>query len=133
MFTVSSCKLIKKTRDESLQIYNSCFKEIKRNKMPRKSHKNSFKFANFPNHFIQRLKSTCRIETSSLLRHFNENLETFERKVLQLNKLESFLLKLVIPFIRIAHCPQSSYLKVKGDLILISADISHSLEKNSTP
>ena len=46
-----------------------------------------------------------------------------------MNKLESYLLKLVIPFIRIAHCPRGSYFKVKGDLILISSDIYHSLSK----
>ena len=43
--------------------------------------------------------------------------------------LEAFLVKIVIPFIRIAHCPRGSYFKVKGDLILISADIRDSLEK----
>ena len=35
---------------------------------------------------------------------------------------------MVIPFIRIAHCPRGSYFKVKGDLILISADVKNSLE-----
>ena len=37
--------------------------------------------------------------------------------------------KLVIPFIRIAHCPKGPYLKLKGDLILISSDISHSITR----
>ena len=50
-------------------------------------------------------------------------------KALQLNKLESHLLKLVIPFIRIGHCPRGSYFKVKGNLIMISADITHSLSR----
>ena len=48
---------------------------------------------------------------------------------MQLNKLESFLLKTVVPFIRIAHCPRGSYFKVLGDLILISADVSDSMDK----
>merc|ERR1712208_132051 len=48
---------------------------------------------------------------------------------LQLNRLEAYLLKLIIPFIRIIHCSRGSYLKVKGDLILISSDISQSLSK----
>ena len=52
-----------------------------------------------------------------------------EREFLKLNRLESYLLKLVIPFIRIAHCPRGRYFKVKGDLILISSDITHSLSK----
>ena len=52
-----------------------------------------------------------------------------EKEYLKLNKLEAYLLKLVIPFIRIANCPRGPYFKVKGDLILISADVSHSLTK----
>ena len=59
----------------------------------------------------------------------HEDNPIFERKALQLNKLESFLLKTVIPFIRIAHCPRGSYFKVLGDLILISANVSESMEK----
>ena len=55
--------------------------------------------------------------------------EVYERKALQLNKLEAFLLKLVIPFIRIANCTRGQYFKVKGDLILISADVKESLDK----
>ena len=47
---------------------------------------------------------------------------------MQLDKLESFLLKTVIPSIRIAHCPRGSYFKVLGDLILISANVSESME-----
>ena len=48
---------------------------------------------------------------------------------LELNKLEAHLLKLTIPFVRIAHCPRGTYFKVRGNLILISADISHSLSR----
>ena len=55
--------------------------------------------------------------------------ENYERQQMQLNRLEAHLLKLCIPFIRVAHCPRGRYLKVKGDLILISSDIMHSLNK----
>ena len=58
-----------------------------------------------------------------------EDKEIYVRRALKLNKLEAYLLKLVIPFVRIAHCPRGPYLKVKGDLILISSDIDHSLSK----
>ena len=51
------------------------------------------------------------------------------KQSLQLNKLESHLLKLVIPFIRVAHCTRGTYIKVKGSLILMSSDISHSMSK----
>ena len=97
--------------------------------MPKKSHKNSFKFTNLPNYLIQKLKNKCKVENSPISRLFDEDIETFERRVLQLNKLEAFLVKMVIPFIRIAHCPRGSYFKVKGDLILISADIRDYLDK----
>ena len=55
--------------------------------------------------------------------------ENYERQQMQLNRLEAHLLKLCIPFIRVAHCPRGRYLKVKGDLILISSDIEHSMNR----
>ena len=55
--------------------------------------------------------------------------ENHEREEMKLNKLEAYLLKLCLPFIRIAHCPRGTYFKVLGDLILISSDLSHSLNK----
>ena len=45
------------------------------------------------------------------------------------NKLEQFILKLIIPFIRIANCKMGRYLKVQGNLILFSSDLQHSMEK----
>ena len=65
----------------------------------------------------------------AILKKYNlePNDERNIEKALRLNKLESYLLKLVIPFIRIGHCPRGRYLKLRGNLILISADVSHSL------
>ena len=37
-------------------VCNLCLKDIKKNKMPNRSHKNSFKFANFPDYFIEDVK-----------------------------------------------------------------------------
>ena len=51
--------------------------------------------------------------------------ERYENDALKLNKLESFILKLVIPFVRVAHCKRGRYLMVKGNLIMISNDIEH--------
>ena len=48
---------------------------------------------------------------------------------IMLNRLESFLLKPIIPFIRVGHCPRGRYLQVKGNVILISADIQSTVEK----
>ena len=56
-----------------------------------------------------------------------------EKRYLQdaanLNRLESFILKLVIPLVRVANCRRGRYLMVKGNLILISSDLPHSLSK----
>ena len=56
---------------------------------------------------------------------YNKN----DEQTFELNKLEAHLLKLTIPFVRIAHCPRGAYFKVKGSLIMISADISQSLSR----
>ena len=97
--------------------------------MPKNSQKAIFKYTNFPTNLIDQLKKECNMDISFLSTYFGEEEEVAEKKSLRMNKLESFLLKLAIPFIRIAHCPRGPYFKVKGDLILISADISHSLSK----
>ena len=73
------------------------------------------------------MKAKCTFKESSS--SSTSDNASYEREYLKLNRLESYLLKLVIPFIRIAHCPRGRYFKVKGDLILISSDISHSLSK----
>ena len=127
-FTIKSCNLLK-NRSEGFFICASCKTDIDKDKIPKRSHKDTFKYANFPTNLITKLKRTCKKSINSLSEHFKEKQELEDRKSVQMNKLESFLLKLAIPFIRIAHCPRGPYLKVKGDLILISADLSHSLSK----
>ena len=47
----------------------------------------------------------------------------------KLNRLEAFILKLIIPFVRVANCRRGRYLMVKGNLILISSDIPDTLSK----
>ena len=74
------------------------FERYKKNEMPKRSHANKFKFADFPTNFIQNLRKHCHFRESSA--SILPNKEIYERNFLQLNKLESYLLKLVIPFIR---------------------------------
>ena len=62
----------------------------KEDKMPKKSHKQSFKFANFPQNLINNLKQTCKTPISSLSKHFKERNDLAERKAVKMNKLESF-------------------------------------------
>ena len=42
---------------------------------------------------------------------------------MSLSKLESHLLKLIIPFIRIAYIPGYGQFKVKGPMITVEADV----------
>ena len=50
-----------------------------------------------------------------------------------LSKLEAHLLKLVIPFIRIAHVPGSGEFKVKGPMITVEADVKKTLNEQILP
>ena len=127
-FIVKKCNLLKNRSDQQ-HVCNLCLGDIKQNKFPKRSHKDHFKFANFPNNFIKKLKKRCNFKEQNITAGHILDRVQYERDYLKLNRLESYLLKLVIPFIRIAHCPRGTYFKVKGDLILISSDISHSLSQ----
>ena len=48
---------------------------------------------------------------------------------IKLNRLEHYLLKLVIPFVRIGHCTRGMYLKLSGELIMVSAELVNTIEK----
>ena len=119
-FIVKYSSLLK-NRSDGQYVCNLCLKGIKCDKVPKRSKKCHFNFSNFPSYLVQKLKAVCKQNQEKV--HHVENDE------MKLNKLESFILKLVIPFIRVAHCPRGKYLKVRGDLILISSDISHSLSR----
>ena len=127
-FIIKKCSLLKNRSNDQF-VCNLCFKDIAKDKLPKRSHRNSFKFASFPDYLIKDLRRKCSFKEN----RSNSNLilddDNYERQQMQLNKLESHLLKLCIPFIRVAHCPRGRYFKVKGDLILISSDIEHSLNK----
>ena len=51
------------------------------------------------------------------------------KRYLQLNRVEDYLLKPAIPFIHIAHLPHGRYFQLKGDLIMVSADVVHSMNE----
>ena len=101
------CNLDKYTRniDGSHKVCNDCKQTIKARKIPKKAERDYMLHA-FPQQFLTQ----------------------FELNNKELNKLEQFLLKLVIPFIRVAHC-ETSYetLKVRGNMICISADVPETM------
>ena len=100
-----------KELDGTFSICKTCKESIKRKQIPPKAQRDLFQISKFPDSFLKRVEETIR----------NPNVK--------LNKVEQFLLKLVIPFIRVAHCERGTQTKVRGNLILISADIASSLSK----
>ena len=59
--------------------------------------------------------------------------ETYLTPNMTLSKLESHLLKLVIPFIRIAHVPGYGEFKVKGPMITLEADVKKTIDEKILP
>merc|ERR1711954_479226 len=59
--------------------------------------------------------------------------EEFLTEKMSLSKLESHLLKLIIPFIRIAYIPGYGQYKVKGPMITVEADVTETLNKKILP
>ena len=55
-----------------------------------------------------------------------EELKTPE---MRLNRLEAHLLKLIIPFIRIAHIPGTGGFKIKGGMITVEANVNQTMDK----
>mgnify|MGYP001500152005 FL=1 len=47
----------------------------------------------------------------------------------KLNNLEAYLIKIRIPFLRLANMPRSPNLKCYGPMVCVSADINHSVQK----
>ena len=97
--------------DKTFSICNDCKKSIKDNKIPPKAQRDLFQLSSFPESFFANIISKTNSPHPKL------------------NKVEQFLLKLIIPFIRVGHCERGTQMKVRGNLILISADIARSLEK----
>jgi hypothetical protein len=117
------------SKDGKRYICKSCRSQIKDDKEPTKSEKEALDLSNFPLFLKRRLMKVTNYLSAltqyDLVMDDERNID----KALQLNKLESHLLKLVIPFIRIGHCPRGRYFKVRGNLILISADVKHSMSR----
>ena len=111
-FIVNNCAILR-SREEGQFVCNLCLKDIRKGKLPKRSHKNSYKFANFPKYLIDKLKNICPMRKDEFASGLTLDKENHERQEMKLNKLEAYLLKLCIPFIRIAHCPRGTYFKIK--------------------
>jgi len=106
--------------DGKFYVCQDCGKTIKAKKQPLKSQRDLFQMTNFPGTFRTKVKDSIT---------HPRNVKNMD-EVINLNKLEQFLLKLVLPFIRVAHCQSwQGQLQVRGNLILISSDVTHSMSK----
>ena len=125
-----------RSKDQNYYICKICRDKIKSGKVPKINDKEYIQLADFPQDFLEEVKKVAKTKevlSANMktlgLQDFDKLKRRYEKEVLKLNKLESFILKLVLPFIRVAHCKRSPYLKVLGNLILISNDIQHSFNK----
>ena len=103
-----------KNIDGFFYICTLCKTSIKKGQEPIRAQRELFGLLDFPNKFKEKLLDACQPV---------KNKENF----FELNKVEDFILKLVIPFIRIGHLTRGPYLKVKGSLVMISSDIVQSM------
>ena len=105
--------------DGKFYICNVCKTSVMSKRKPKRAQKEFLGLLDFPENFKEKLVDICQPNPRIL----------DPKKLIKLNKLEDFMLKLVIPFIRVGHLPRGPYIKVKGDLIMISSDLKESLNK----
>ena len=110
------CIDFKQTRtiNQKLYICSTCKISIDNGKDPIRSQKEFFGLIDFPDNFKKSLEDDVVVENNTGIK---------------LNKLEDFLLKLAIPFLRVGHSPRGRYFRVKGSLIMISAELQTTMEK----
>ena len=106
--------------DGRMWVCNSCSASMNVDQEPERCLKEFFGFLDFPQSFKDTLQTVC---TPSPL------MNTDRAKFIKLNRLEDFLLKICIPFIRIGHLPRGRYFRVQGGLIMISADLQTTIDK----
>ena len=110
----------------------TCLNQIKKKKKPKRNDCDFLQYYDFPLDLFNEVKGKCVSEKKLQNELYNnENLPIFSclNEEYKLNKLEQFIFKNPIPFIRIANCKMGRYLKVQGNMILISTDIEVSMSK----
>ena len=63
-YIVAMCPLLK-NRSNGHHVCNTCRADIRKDQFPKKSHKNKFKFANFPKSLIESLKEDMKEDIRS--------------------------------------------------------------------
>ena len=109
-----------KNLDDKFYVCYSCKISIDKNQEPRRCQKEILGLLGFPDSLMEEVSKVCT--------PWNDK-EAQENKHIELNRLEDHLLKLAIPFIRIGHLPRGRYFQLKGNLIMVSANLADSMKK----
>ena len=114
------------SKDGKFYICKSCYEKVKNGKEKSVENKDLMELSPFSKDLLEEVKKVSKVD--EVLLNNIENLDLndpeklrkrYENDALMLNKLESFILKLVIPFVRVAHCKRGRYMMVNGNLVLI--------------
>ena len=111
------------TRNKNGHFYicTTCKLSIMKDVEPRRSQKEILGLLEFPVELMDELEQCC----TRSLKEINDP----QKKYLKLNRVEDYLLKPVIPFIRIGHLPRGRYFQLKGDLIMVSANVEETMNQ----
>ena len=88
-----------KNSDGEFYVCNTCKLSINDDKEPKRCQKEILGLLNFPQQFMDDLEKIC-VPWNKTWRNDTE------KKYLELNRLEDYILKPVIPFMRIGHLPR---------------------------
>ena len=104
---------LSRSKDGKFYVCKPCMMKIRRKKMLKKSERPRFMVDQIPLSFQERLMRACQRKEYILndVRRFGES--PISRRHIYPNKLESFILKIIIPYIRVGHTPKSRYLMVR--------------------
>ena len=118
--------------DGEFYVCLTCLNQIKKKKKPKRNDREILQYYDFPAEHFREIKEKCSSETrlqNEMVLNKNLRVSSELTEEHRLNRLEQFIFKNPIPFIRIANCKMGRYLKVQGNLILISTDIESSMTK----
>ena len=100
------------SKDGNFYVCISCKNMIKNGKMSPKENRSFKILETFPSSLEEKLRRECHFQDLLLANKERFGESRISTKYLFPNKLEDFLLKLIIPFCRIGHCPRGRYLQV---------------------
>ena len=130
---------ITRSLDGDFYVCLTCHNNIKADKEPSRAGKTIYGLLDIPQGEFIIIYCFTDIMQNFLFTGFKTQLEErivrnpyadeISKPYTQLNRLEHSLLKTVIPFMKIGHCPRGSYFHLKGSVVMISADVTSTLEK----